>query len=253
MGDRPWWLALAPLLLLAPPAHALDLGRPFGLVGLDLAYEDHVTGTAAPDPSLYPKGNIDSNGGLNLGVGDQIAIGSDRQLTVSGRLRGYRYVNYPDFSGVGGTVATELAAYHLVGLTDLFWSLSGSSTYGSGNSGSMDLTLEHPIALEVIGSLDSGAYRFVGSGADHVGYWGEAALRRAFGPVTLSLSYSYIHRGYDSGQIDQLQVASAYLNWKVWGSLYLKGSAEHDWTVSTDSTRTFDETLLNLGTLYYQF
>lgn len=251
---RPLLLALCGVMSAASPALAWDFGKPYGNISMDLGYDDHVTGHEVPDPTTYARGNIDGASTLGLGLSGTLNVDADQVLTVTGNLKGYRYVTYPEFSRAWGSMAAEYATYHLPGAFDAFWNLNLGSDLTADRSLGGTLTLEHPAWGGLVGGASLGGYRFLGdTTVDHTGWWGELSLRRAFGPLSVTAAYSAIHRGYDAGIVDQVQSASLYASWRFMSALFLRLSAEHDWTDSTDSTRRYAGNLVNLGTLCYAF
>lgn len=240
-------------LLIPSQAFAFEL-RPYGKIGLDAGYDDHVSGREVPDPTQFAAGNRDASGGLSLGLGNEFVFDDDRVLTVSASLKGYRYLNYPDFSGAWAGLATELATYRLFEQVDAFWGLNAGASLGPGRSGGLSVTLERPMPWGTTGGMSLGAYRYVGSAASqHQGLWGELSFRRRFGPLGLTASYNYFRRGYDAGDLDQVQGATLYATWRVLDGLYVKASAEHNWAGSSDPTRIYEGSFANLGSVYYVF
>lgn len=246
-------MALALLLALASEAQAFEL-RPFGKIGVDAGYDDHISGREAPDPLRFTQGNTDASGALSLGLGNEFVFAQDRILTVSASLKGYRYLNYPEFSGAWAGLATELATYRLFEEVDAFWGLNAGASLGTGRSGGASVTLERPTLWNVTGGLSLGGYRYFGSAASqHLGLWGELSLRRRFGPLGLTAAYNVFHRGYDAGDRDQVQGATVFATLRLLDGLYLKASAEHNWAGSTDPTRVYEGSFANLGSVYYVF
>lgn len=248
------WLALIVLGLLIPgEARAFEL-RPYGKIGVDAGYDDHVSGREAPDPLLFEKGNADASGGLSLGLGNEFVFDDNRVLTLSASLKGYRYLNYPDFSGAWAGLATELATYRLFEEVDAFWGLNAGASMGTGRSAGLSVTFERPTLWNVTGGLSMGGYRYVGSTtSQHLGLWGELSLRRRFGPLGLTAAYNVSQRGYDVGDRDQAQGVTLFATFRVLDGLYLKASAEHTWAGSTDVTRVYEGSFANLGSVYYVF
>lgn len=250
---RGWLAAVALGLLIPTQAMALEL-RPYGKLGVDAGYDDHVSGREAPDPLRFALGNVDASGVLSLGLGNEFAFDADRILTVSASLKGYRYLNYPDFSGAWAGVATELATYRLFEEVDAFWGLNAGASLGTGRSGGLSVSLERPMTGGLTGGLSLGGYRYFGaSSAQHLGAWGELSVRRRFGPLGLTAAINTLRRGYDAGDVDQAQGVTLFATWRLLDGLYLKASAEHDWAGSSDPTRVYEGSFANLGSVYYVF
>lgn len=248
-----WPLAIALSLLIPSQAVALEL-RPYGKIGVDAGYDDHISGREAPDPLAFAQGNTDASGGLSLGLGNEFVFDSDRILTVSASLKGYRYLNYPDFSGAWAGLTTEFATYRLVEEVDAFWNLTAGASLGIGRSGGLSVTFERPMIGSLTGGLSLGGYRYLGSAASqHLGAWGELSVRRRFGPLGLTAAYNVFRRGYDSGGLDQVQGVTLFATWRLLEDLYLRASAEHNWAGSTDPTRVYEGSFANMGSVYYVF
>lgn len=244
---------LALVLLIPSQALALDL-RPYGKIGVDAGYDDHISGREAPDPLQFAVGNTDASGGLSLGIGNEFVFDDDHVLTVSTSLKGYRYLNYPDFSGAWAGLSTELATYRLFEQVDAFWGLNAGASLGPGRSGGLSLTLERPLFWSVTGGASLGGYRYIGTAASqHVGLWGELSMRRRFGPLGLTAAYNVYRRGYDTGDLDQVQGVTLFATWRLLDGLYVKASAEHNWADSSDPTRIYQGTYANMGSVYYVF
>lgn len=247
------FLALVLFLSSQTGAMAFDWGQPYAKLGLELGMDDHISGRETADPSTYPNGNRDANGTLSVGLGDEFMLDPDRSLTLSARLRGIAYALYPAFSGGWGSLSLEYAHYGLWGDGNLFGSLNGGTDL-SGRSGGGSLTFEVPIPLDLTAGSSLGAYRYAATtSSDHTGLWLELSLRRRLGPVSLTAAYSYVHRSYDLNRLDRQHGATLYLSWRVMNGWYLKTSVEQDWSYSSDATRTFQGSLLNLGSVYYLF
>lgn len=246
--------ATALVLGCAAPAGAWDLGSPFGRIGWDVGFDDHVSGREAPDPLRYARGNADASGAVSLGLGQEIALDADRLLTVSGALRGSRYALYPEFSRAWGSMTLELASYDLLWGWDAFCGASAGADFASGRTGSLSLALERGVWGGITGAMAAGAYRYLGQAAtEHVGGWGELSLRKRFGSLGLTLAYSHLRRGYDAGGADASQAILAYITWQLYPGLYLKASAERNWNQSDLTGAAYAGGLFNLGSVYYAF
>lgn len=247
-------VVLALVLGLAAPAGAMELGAPYGRIGWDLSVDDHVSGQEAPDPLRFARGNADASGALGVGFGQELLFDETRSLTLSGSLRGSRYALYPEFSRVWGSLSLELAAYDLAWGWDGFWGANLGGDFGSGRTGGLSLGLERAWWGGVTGALAAGAYRYLGQEqSEHLGTWGELALRRRFGPLGLTVAYSLLRRGYLSGDADGTQALSAFVTWQLYSGVFLKASAERTWNRSDLTGATYEGGLFNLGSVYYAF
>lgn len=228
--------------------------RPYGKIGVDAGYDDHVSGREAPDPLRFAVGNTDASGGLSLGLGNEFTFDPDRLLTISASLKGYRYLNYPEFSGAWAGLATEFATYRLFEEVDAFWGLNAGASLGTGRSGGLSVSFERPMMGGVTGGLSLGSYRYFGSAASqHRGLWGELSMRRRFGPLGLTAAVNTFRRTYDLGDIDQVAGVTLFATWRLLDNLYLKASAEHLWAGSSDPMRVYEGNFANLGSVYYVF
>lgn len=237
----------------ATPAQAFELGRPYARVGLDVGWDDHVTMREAPDPASYPYGNRDAMSTLGLGASEEAYFDENRVLTLSARLKGTRYLNYGDFSGFWGSVTAELGTYHLWGDLDGFWAFSGGTSFTEGRTLGLNGTLEHPLPWDLKAELSLGAYGYWGTtGTDHVGTWGEAGLRRKFGPLALTAAGSLTRRDYGT-ILDLTGGPSLYATWQLYPGVLLKATLERLWTDSSDPTRIFAGNTASLGSVYYAF
>lgn len=240
-------------LLTAPPAAALELGSPYLRVGVDVGYDDHVSMRETPDAASYPLGNTDALGSLSLGAVEEATLAPNLILTLSGRLKGTRYLNYGDFSGFWGSSTVELATYHFLGELDGFWSISGGTSFATGNVLGFSGSLEHPLPLGWVGGVSVGGYGYTGSSTtDHTGLWGELSLRTHLGPAAVTLAGSTTRRAY-IGLSDLTYGPSLYTTWQLYQGCFLKASVERMWTTSSDATRAYTGNTMNLGSVYYSF
>lgn len=239
---------------LAFPAEAWELGSPYGRIGWDVGFDDHVSGREVPDPQRFASGNADASSAVSLGLGQEIPLDADRILTLSGALRGSRYALYPEFSRAWGSLSLELATYGLSWGWDAFWGVSAGGDFSSGRTGGLTFGLDHPLPGGITGGAAGGAYRYLAQAAtEHTGWWGELSLRRRFGPLGLTLAYSQLRRGYEAGGVDASQAASAFVTWQLYQGLYLKASAERNWNQSDLTGASYAGGLFNLGSVYYAF
>jgi hypothetical protein len=248
-------LAALALLALAPlPAGAVEMHRPIGSISVDTHYDDHVSGRSAPEVELYPAGNSDWRGGLSLGLGTEFSHGDRWNLYLGARLKGYRYVNYPDFSGLAGSATAELSGYGLPLGLDAFLSYGFSSAGTESRSHTAALSLERPLGRQLTLILAGGQYWHVSTadGLSNRGPFGDGGVRMTF-PTRTSLTalVSVMGQRFDYGRDDQILSASLSLSQRLWKGTYLRAGYRRDLATSNEPGRSFPGNALSLGTSYY--
>lgn len=249
------WLPVLVVTLWAPlPATAFELHRPFGAVSVETSYDDHISGRSDPEVALYPSGNKDWRGSVSLGGGTDLSFGRRWSLYLGGRLRAFRYLNYPDFSGMVGTLTTELSGYALPLGIDAFLSYGFSSDGAHGRSHTTALSLEKPIGSRLT-LIASGGHYWHGTasmGLSNRGPFADGGLRLAL-PTRTSLTAlaSVIGRSYDYGREDRVLSGSLSLSQRLWAGNYLRASFRHDRSFSNEQGRNFPGNAFTLGTSTY--
>lgn len=241
------------LLIVALPAEALTVHRPFGAIGFESSYDDHVSGREAPEVELYPSGNTDWRGSLSLGGGTDVSLGDRWGLYLGGRLRAFRYLNYPDFSGLVGTGTAELSGYDLFGL-DSFVSYGFSTDGTQSQSHTLVLSIERPVweRLALVAAGGHFWHRTASLGLDNRGPFVDGGLRLDFPTRTsVSATLSWMSRGFDYGREDRILSGSLGLSQRIWAGTYLRASYRRDQASSNEPGRSFPGNAFSLGTSTY--
>ncbi len=242
-------------LWLAPlPAGAVEIHRPVGSISVETLYDDHVSGRSAPEVELYPAGNSDWRGGLSLGLGTEFSHGDRWNLYLGARLKTYRYLNYPDFSGMAGTVTAELSSYELPLGLDAFMSYGYSSAGFESQSHTAAFSLERPMGRHFTLLLAGGQYWHVSNaeGLSNRGPFGDGGVRLTF-PTRTSLTalVSVLGQRFDYGRDDQILSASLSLSQRLWKGTYLRAGYRRDLSTSNEPGRSFPGNAVSIGTSYY--
>lgn len=241
------------LLLVAFPAEALTFHRPFGAIGLESSYDDHVSGRADPEVELYPSGNTDWRGSLSLGGGTDVSLDDRWGLYLGGRLRGFRYLNYTDFSGLVGTATAELSGYDLFGF-DSFLSYGFSTDGTQSQSHTLVMSIERPFweRLTLVGAGGHFWHRTASLGLDNRGPFVDGGIRLDFPTRTsLSATLSWMSRGFDYGREDMILSGSLGLSQRIWAGTYLRANYRRDQASSNEPGRSFPGNAFSVGTSYY--
>jgi len=246
-------LAALPMAV-ALPAHALTFHRPFGSVSVETSYDDHISGRSDPEVELYPSGNTDWRGALSLGGGTDLSFDDTWGLYVGGRLRGFRYLNYTDFSGMVGTATAELSGYDLPLGLDAFLSYGYSADGAQSQSHTAVVSLEKPLGEMLTVILAGGRYwhQTESAGLANQGPFADAGIRMSF-PTRTSVTalVSYLGRDYDYGRADRILSASLSLSQRLWPGTYLRANYRRDQADSNEPGRSFPGNAATLGTSYY--
>lgn len=238
----------------ALPADALTLHRPFGSVSVETSYDDHISGRAAPETDLYPAGNSDWRGALSVSGGADLSLGDQWGLFLGGRLRSYRYLNYPDFSGMVGTATVELSGYELPLGVDAYVSYGYSTDGTQSQSHTTVLSLEKPLAKPLTLILAGGQYwhQTDSLGLSNRGPFADAGFRLRLAPrTTLTALISQMNRDYDYGREDRILSGSLTLTQRLWDGAYLRAGYRRDQATSNEPGRSFPGNALTIGTSYY--
>jgi len=246
--------ALALVLGTSLPAEALTLNRPFGSVSVDASYDDRISGRSDPEVELYPSGNTDWRGSLSVGGGTDMNFDDRWGLYVGARLRGFRYLQYSDFSGFLGTGTVELFGYDLPLGVDAFLSYGYSTDGSQGQSHTTALSFEKPLGNRLTAILAGGQYwhQTSSTGLSNRGPFADGGLRLSLPSRTsLSALISLMGRDYDYGREDRILSASLNLSQRLWEGTYLRASYRRDQASSNEPGRTFPGNSVMLGTSYY--
>ena len=246
------------ILVLAPgvtlPAEALTLHRPFGSISVETSYDDHISGRSDPEVDLYPSGNTDWRGALSVGGGTDLSFDDRWALYLGGRLRSFRYVNYPDFSGMVGTATMEVSGYDLPLGLDAFLSYGYSTDGTQSQSHTTALSLEKPLSKQLTLILSGGQYwhQTRSLGLSNHGPFADGGLRLRL-PTRTSLSALVCvqNRGYDYGREDRIVSASLSLSQRLWAGTYLRASYRRDQASSNEPGRDFPGNSVTMGTSTY--
>lgn len=247
-------LALALGLGAALPAEALTLHRPFGSVSIEASYDDHISGRSDPEADLYPSGNTDWRGALSIGGGTDVSFDDRWGLYIGGRLRGYRYLNYPDLSGLVGSAAMELSGYDLPLGLDAFLSYGYSTDGSQSQSHTTAVSLEKSLGRRLTLILAGGQYwhQTSSAGLSNRGPFADGGIRVTLPTRTrLAALVSLLNRGYDYGREDQIISASLSVSQRLWYGTYLRASYRRDYSSSNEPGRNFPGNSVTLGTATY--
>ncbi len=247
------WLAALPLAA-SLPAQALTLNRPFGSVSVETSFDDHVSGRSDPELELYPSGNTDWRGALSLGGGTDLGLDETWSLYVGGRLRGFRYLSYSEFSGMVGTATAELSGYDLPLGLDAFLSYGYSTDGTQSQSHTAVATLEKPLGRSLTVILAGGQYwhQTETTGLANRGPFADAGIRLSL-PTRTSLTalVSTLTRDYDYGRSDRILSASLGLSQRMGPGTYLRATYRRDQADSNEPGRSYPGNAFTLGTSYY--
>ena len=236
------------------PAEALTLHRPFGSISVETSYDDHISGRSDPEAELYPSGNTDWRGALAVGGGTELSFDDRWGVYLGGRIRSFRYLNYPDFSGLVGTATMEVSGYDLPLGLDAFLSYGYSTDGTQSHSHTTALSLEKPLGMQLTLIMSGGGYwhRSSNSGLSNYGPFADGGLRLRL-PTRTSLSalVSLLNRGYDYGRQDRIVSASLSLSQRLWPGTYLRASYRRDQASSNEPGRDFPGNSVTLGTSTY--
>ncbi|MFP5503472.1 MAG: hypothetical protein ACLGIN_13365, partial [Candidatus Sericytochromatia bacterium] len=132
-GGAPWPLALALLLLFAPPAEAVEFGGWYGRATLDAWHDDNLARQEVPRLSFYPRGNQDLGGNVGLALGSAFLLTPSLELWLTGSARLSRAWIYPEWSGLSTALFADLShrwtpdlSSYLSAGSSMFW---GGSPY----------------------------------------------------------------------------------------------------------------------------
>ncbi len=242
------------IVLTAAPADALTLHRPFGSVSVETSYDDHISGRSDPEVTIYPSGNTDWRGSLSLGGGTDVSLDETWNLYLGGRLRGFRYLSYTDFSGVVGSATAELAGYELPLGLDAFLSYGYSTDGAQSQSHTAALSLERPLGQRFSLIVAGGQYwhQTSSEGLANRGPFADAGVRVSLSTQTsLTALLSYLQRGYDYGRADRIVSAGLSVSQRLWPGTYLRAGYRRDQSDSNEPGRSFPGNSVTLGTSYY--
>ena len=246
--------ALALAMGTALPADALTLHRPFGSVSVESSYDDHISGRSDPEVDLYPAGNSDWRGSLSVSGGTDLTLGDQWGLFLGGRLRSFRYLNYPDFSGMVGTATVEVSGYDLPLGFDGFLSYGYSTDGAQSQSHTTALSLERALAKPLTLILVGGQYwhQTTSLGLSNQGPFADAGFRlRLASRTTLTALISLMNRDYDYGREDRILSGSLSLSQRLWDGTYLRVGYRRDQATSNEPGRSFPGNALTVGTSTY--
>lgn len=242
------------IVLMALPAEALTLHRPFGSISVETSYDDHISGRSEPEVELYPTGNTDWRGTMSLGGGMDLSLDDHWNVYLGGRLRGFRYVNYTDFSGLVGTASAELSGYELPLGVDAFLSYGYSTDGSQSQSHTAAISLEKPLSKQLSLIVAGGQYwhQTSSEGLANRGPFADAGVRMSLpSRTTLTVLVSTMDRGYDYGREDRILSAGLSVSQRLWAGTYLRAGYRRDQSTSNEPGRSFPGNSVTLGTSYY--
>lgn len=247
-------MASGAMCLLASPVFAWEWSQPVGNVGLEAAYDDHISGRATVDQNLYPLGNADWRSVMGLGVNEDLAFDPTWGMDFGARFQSNRFVSYPEFDSYQGAATVEFNGYALPGDLDLYADYVYSSDFTFSQTQSLSLCLARPLFLHLVATGTAGYFRYDSTlpGLPDQGPFGDLELDYHFPfDMTLSLGSSYMERTFQGGRLDSLLGFYLTASQRFMQNAYLNGTYSYENIDSTDPASSFPDNSFSLGTSYF--